>query len=269
MSRTPRTSLALINWLMARMRRLARKGFSVILDLIPPKKGLVMLLSLDNAIYKIEGILATSYGGGVHTKHRHTNYHEFFSHRIRANERVLDLGCGNGVLTLDIARTSGAKIMGVDLKEEKILMAKELNSHPNIEYRVGDATREPFNEPFDVVILSNLLEHLSFRKEFLRDICRSVKPKRILIRVPLFERDWRVPLKRELGLEWRLDPTHEVEYTIESFCKEMAEAGLQIIHQEVRWGEIWSELRIPQDDAAPEALSTYISNSSPAEQINT
>jgi len=155
------------------------------------------------------------------------------------------LGCGDGVLTLDIARTSGAKIVGVDLKEEKILVAKKLHSHPNIEYRVGDVTKEPLNEPFDVVILSNVLEHLSFRTEFLIHLCRSVKPQKILIRVPLFERDWRVPLKRELGLEWRLDPTHEVEYTIESFGKEIAAAGLQIIHQEVRWGEIWSEVRTP------------------------
>jgi len=65
----------------------------------------------------------------------------------------------------------------------------------------------------------------------------------MLIRVPLFERDWRVPLKRELGVEWRLDSTHMTEYTLESFAEEIAGAGLSIIHQEVRWGEIWAEVR--------------------------
>ena len=69
-----------------------------------------------------------------------------------------------------------------------------------------------------------------------------VHPSRFLIRVPVFERDWRVPLKRELGVEWRLDPTHETEYTLESFEKEMAAAGLRITYQEVRWGEIWAEV---------------------------
>jgi hypothetical protein len=70
----------------------------------------------------------------------------------------------------------------------------------------------------------------------------SVHPERILIRVPLFERDWRVPLKKELGVEWRLDDTHETEYTLESFASEMQEAGLAVKHLEVRWGEIWVEL---------------------------
>ena len=63
----------------------------------------------------------------------------------------------------------------------------------------------------------------------------------LLIRVPLFERDWRIPLRRELGVEYRLDPTHETEYTLESFAAEMHEAGLRVTHQEVRWGEVWAE----------------------------
>ena len=62
-----------------------------------------------------------------------------------------------------------------------------------------------------------------------------------MLRVPLFEREWRVPLKKELGLEWRLDSTHETEYTLESFEEEMSRAGLRIAHLEVRWGEIWAE----------------------------
>jgi len=65
--------------------------------------------------------------------------------------------------------------------------------------------------------------------------------QRFLLRVPLFERDWRVPLKKELGVEWRLDSTHENEYTLESFQEEIQEAGLKIQYLEVRWGEIWCE----------------------------
>jgi 2-polyprenyl-3-methyl-5-hydroxy-6-metoxy-1,4-benzoquinol methylase len=95
----------------------------------------------------------------------------------------------------------------------------------------------------DVIILSNVLEHLPNRPPFLQKVQQRIKPDRFLIRVPLFERDWRVPLKKELGVEWRLDLTHETEYTQESFAEEMAEAGLKIKHQEVRWGEIWAEVR--------------------------
>ena len=100
------------------------------------------------------------------------------------------------------------------------------------------------DEKFSVVILSNVLEHLPSRPEFLRRVQDTLRPDRILIRVPVFERDWRVPLKKELGVEWRLDLTHETEYTLETFAEEMHAANLQINHLEVRWGEIWSEVSL-------------------------
>jgi hypothetical protein len=71
----------------------------------------------------------------------------------------------------------------------------------------------------------------------------KLTPSRWLIRVPLFERHWSVPLKQELGIDYRLDPTHQIEYTQESFAAEMRQTGLEIVHQEVRWGEIWAELK--------------------------
>ena len=70
----------------------------------------------------------------------------------------------------------------------------------------------------------------------------STSLDRMLIRVPLFERDWRVPLKKELGVEWRLDSTHETEYTIESWAQEIEKVGLTVTRQEVRWSEIWEDV---------------------------
>lgn len=74
-------------------------------------------------------------------------------------------------------------------------------------------------------------------------ILATAKPARWLIRVPTYERDWRVPLMDQLGCECRLDATHETEYTRESFHEELSQAGLAIIHEEYRWGEIWAEAR--------------------------
>jgi len=87
-----------------------------------------------------------------------------------------------------------------------------------------------------------VLEHLPKRPQFLKKVEQSVHAGRFLIRVPLFERDWRVPLKKELGVEWRLDLTHEIEYTQESFTQEITEADMHIVYQETRWGEIWAEV---------------------------
>ncbi len=79
----------------------------------------------------------------------------------------------------------------------------------------------------------NLLERDDERSAFLRRGQETTKSQRILIRVPLFERDWRVPLKKEIGVEWRLDLTHETEYTQEEFEQEMNEAELVIVHEEI------------------------------------
>ena len=87
----------------------------------------------------------------------------------------------------------------------------------------------------------SMLEHIERRVEFLRDVQSRLSPSRWLIRVPMFDRDWRPSLRKELGLFAYSDPTHYTEYTVESFRAEMREAGLGIRHLQVNWGEIWAE----------------------------
>ena len=208
---------------------------------LPSNQALCFLFRLDNRLYQLEGTKAVEYGDGVHTKHRHTRYHEFFIARVCPNDRVLDIGCGNGVMSHDLADKAGARVLGIDISQEKITQAQNRYQHQKLQFKVGDVLQDLPDEHFDVVILSNILEHLKARPAFLRQVRKRVHPSRVLIRVPLYERDWRVPLKQELGIEWRLDTTHEIEYTLESFAQEMKKAGLQTIHQEIRWGEIWAE----------------------------
>ena len=220
---------------------------------LPADEALRFLFRLDSAFYPLQGKKAIEYGGGIHTKHRHIRYHDFFTGRIHAGERVLDIGCGMGAVAYDVAEKAGAHVVGIDLSADNIALARERYAHPRVEYRVGDALQELPDGPFDVVILSNVLEHLPERPAFLRRVQEVARPSRFLIRVPLFERHWSVPLKRELGVEWRLDATHETEYTLESFAEEIAAAGSQITHQEVRWGEIWAEV-------VPDALYSQCSD---------
>ena len=208
---------------------------------LPSDEALCFLFGLDGRMYTLEGTKAVEYGNGIHTKHRHMRYHDFFVERISSEERVLDIGCGIGAVAYDVAEKAGARVVGIDLNADNIALARERYAHPRVKYCAGDALKALPDQPFDVVILSNVLEHLPQRPDFLRRVQETVRPSRFLIRVPLFERDWRVPLKQELGLEWRLDPTHETEYTPESFAEEMATAGLEITFQQVRWGEIWAE----------------------------
>ncbi len=208
---------------------------------LAPDEALRFLFRLDTGLYAMQGQKSVEYGGGVHTKHRHMRYHDFFINRTQEGERVLDIGCGIGAVAYDVAEISGADVVGIDLNVDHLSIARERFSHPRVRYVLGDALKDLPDEKFDVVILSNVLEHLPERPQFLRRVQETVHPKRFLIRIPMFERDWRVPLKKELGVEWRLDLTHETEYTLEEFEQEMKEAGLVVAYIEVHWGEIWAE----------------------------
>jgi SAM-dependent methyltransferase len=202
------------------------------------KEAARFLMLLDNKLYSLHGNAAVRYGNGIHTKHHHMRYHDFFVNRIGKNEKVLDVGCGIGAVANSVAKRSGAMVTGIDLDRSNIEKARAEFNHDNIIYILGDALSDLPNEKFDIVILSNVLEHIEKRVEFLKQLCLTLSTQRLLIRVPLFERDWRVPLKKELGIDYRLDSTHFTEYTHESFLDEMKEAGLTITHLESRWGEI-------------------------------
>lgn len=211
-------------------------------DILPAAEALRFLFNLENNIYPLQGRKAIEYDGGIHTKHRHLRYHDFFINRIKPNESVLDIGCGIGALAYDVAEKAGAFVTGIDINTENIDQAKAIYAHPRVTYLIGDAIKQLPERTFDIVILSNVLEHLPERPMFLNQVRKTVSPKKFLIRVPVFERDWRIPLKRELGVEFRSDPTHKTEYTLESFAQEMIIAGMRIAYQEVRWGEIWGEV---------------------------
>lgn len=211
-----------------------------------PAESLKFLMNIENDLYELQGAQSIRYGDGVHTKHRHTNYHNFFIEHIGPADRIIDLGCGYGALAYDIAKHDpSCSVLGIDLNRKNIDKAKTRYSARNLKFICGDILDNSVlpDTTFDTVILSNVLEHLSGRPAFLRAIQTKFSPSRILIRVPLFERDWRVPLKKELGIEWRLDPTHEIEYTLESWREELNQAELQVFHEEIRWGEIWAEVK--------------------------
>ena len=184
---------------------------------------------------------AVDYGQGEHPKHRLTRYHDFFVERIGADERVLDVGCGIGSVARDVAERSGATVVGIDTSPWALATARSQFAHPRVTYVEADVlTYEP-DAPFDVAILSNVLEHVGPRKELLQALRKRDGVRRLLVRVPSLERDWTVPLRRELGLSYFSDPDHELEYTVELLRDELRAAGWEMGEPILAWGEIWVE----------------------------
>jgi ubiquinone/menaquinone biosynthesis C-methylase UbiE len=201
---------------------------------------LKIFFALDNFCYKAISSLAIKYEGGIHPKHRILNYHQFFLDNIEKNNNVLDLGCGNGNLTLDLS-FKAQKVVGIDLNEKYLAVARKKNQAQNVEYILGDATIHSFNNKFDVVVLSNVLEHIENREEFLKKI--KLIAQKILIRVPMLSRDWLSVYKKEMGTPYRLDKTHFIEYTKEQFIEEIEKSGLKIQKMEINFGEIYAVLQ--------------------------
>jgi SAM-dependent methyltransferase len=180
-------------------------------------------------------------GGGVHPKHRLTGYHDFFVERIAPGERVLDVGCGIGSVAFDLATRARATVVAIDVSPWALEVARERHAHPAIEYVQADARSFVPDRPIDVAVLSNVLEHVDARSELLRGLFERAGVRRLLVRVPSVERDWTVPLRRELGLDYFSDPEHEIEYTPEILRAELLEAGWEMGEPVLRWGEIWVE----------------------------
>jgi SAM-dependent methyltransferase len=169
-------------------------------------------------------------------------YHDFFVDRINAGERVLDVGCGYGAVAFSMASRAGADVTGIDLSEANIAEARSRFTHPSLRFVCGIAPRDVPSGPFDVIVASNVLEHIDERQPFLQTIQKRTGAVRWLIRVPMANRDWRVPLRAELGLFAFGDPTHFIEYTRETFEQELDDAGFDVRHLQVNWGEIWAEV---------------------------
>lgn len=56
----------------------------------------------------------------------------------------------------------------------------------------------------------------------------------------MINRDWITLYKKELGVEWRSDPTHFTEYTLESLKNELEKADLNFKKYSIQFGEIWA-----------------------------
>ena len=91
----------------------------------------------------------------------------------RDGERILDLGCGTGHLTNQIAAV-GAEVIGIDKSTTMIEEARRL--YPNLRFELADATCFHFDQPFDAVFSNAAIHWMKDQASVARCICEALKP---------------------------------------------------------------------------------------------
>ena len=150
---------------------------------------------------------------------------ELFTHA--APDSVLDVGCGEGVLTHRWAEALGERrIVGIDLDDEKLKAEWETRRRPNLEYRTMPAEHMPFADgEFDMACAIEVLEHVPDPVHTVAEMARVAR-RHLLVSVP------REPLWRMLNMargayltDLGNTPGHVNHWSKRSFVRLLAQHG--------------------------------------------
>ncbi|MGB8888445.1 MAG: class I SAM-dependent methyltransferase [Candidatus Korobacteraceae bacterium] len=99
---------------------------------------------------------------------------------LKGYERVLDLGCGNGKVTAEIAaRVPEGTVVGIDSSADMIAFASAQfgpTMRPNLRFETCDIRNLRFQQEFDLVVSFNALHWIPEQDEALRSIHSAMKP---------------------------------------------------------------------------------------------
>ncbi|RLL97483.1 hypothetical protein CFD26_107100 [Aspergillus turcosus] len=116
-----------------------------------------------------------------HTWRTATNSAGYLLPHLRPNMHILDIGCGPGTITVDLARlVPQGTVTAVELAPSVLRQASALASSQsvsNISFVAGDANALPFDEgTFDVVLCHQVLQHVRAPVRVLSEMRRVAKP---------------------------------------------------------------------------------------------
>jgi 2-polyprenyl-3-methyl-5-hydroxy-6-metoxy-1,4-benzoquinol methylase len=127
---------------------------------------------------------------------QHTNYHlfpggrkrlrvivglgEWLSGRLLRRINVLDVGCGNGSISFPVA-SLGHHLLGIDISQESVDYAGSRNPFTNARFKVHNLADEPLGEKFDLIICSEVLEHLENPGPLVQAMAGGLEPGGLLV----------------------------------------------------------------------------------------
>ena len=96
--------------------------------------------------------------------------------------KILDLGCGGGLISEGLSK-KGANVTGIDFVKDNINIARihAKKSNLNIDYKTLDFENEKISSKYDIIVIFEVLEHLSDWKSFIKKIQSNLKSNGVLI----------------------------------------------------------------------------------------
>lgn len=96
---------------------------------------------------------------------------------LNGNERVLDLGCGDGEITLQIAQyVPNGEVIGIDASKGMIDAAVE-KKKGNLKFNLMDINELSYENEFDVIFSNATLHWIKNHEKLLENVYRALKPK--------------------------------------------------------------------------------------------
>jgi 2-polyprenyl-3-methyl-5-hydroxy-6-metoxy-1,4-benzoquinol methylase len=137
-----------------------------------------------------------------------------------AGLRVVDLGCGAGQLALHLARAGAATVLGMDVAEHMLALARAERSHPRIAYRrqsIEDADLPP--EQTDLVVSTLALHYVADYASLMRRVAGWLVPGGWLV----FSTEHPIYTARLPDLGWAVDTNGQRRgWTIDHYADEGA-----------------------------------------------
>lgn len=154
-----------------------------------------------------------------------------------AGLRLLDIGCGAGLLCEPFARL-GAEVVGVDPADKNIAAARihAQSSGVAVDYRCTVIEDMDANEKFDIVLAMEVIEHVADVGLFLDRCATMLKPDGLMV-VSTLNRNWKSfalgIVAAEYVLRWLPRGTHQWEkfVTPDELAKHLRRNGLEIADQ--------------------------------------
>ncbi len=141
-----------------------------------------------------------------------------FAARLARRKRVLDVGCGAGYGTNELALTA-REATGIDVSSDAIEYAREHYVRDNLRYELGSATELPFPDAsFDLVVAFEVIEHLEEWSKLLTEARRVLAPGGQLV-VSTPNKLYYAESREQSGP----NPFHTHEFEIEEFRAALAE----------------------------------------------